>query len=768
MKAVILAGGQGSRLRPITAQKPKPLCTLLGKPVIRHILTLLAQQQVEEAAVTLGYQGGRIREELEENSPIPLSFFQEDTPLGTAGGVKIAANGFAGDFLVVSGDAMCDFDLQAALRFHQKKGGAATLLVHRVDDPRDYGLVCADSEGRILSFAEKPSYLECVCDMANTGIYILSPSVLEQIPEGKPVDFAADLFPQLLEMGCPLYAYEPKGYWCDIGDIESYRSCQADMLAGKVRFTLEARGEGKNICAGPLPRGSYALRPPVYLGKGVVLGEGCIVGPNTVLEDGVQLGAGCRVEDSILQRDVTVGGRALLSGSVICEYAVLEEDTRAEPGSVLGACAMMERESVLTSSGRIWPGQRVQRGSVAAEEWREGEKAPLFFTEEGLSGDSHLGLPVGACFHIGAGTAGLSSHPVIGIGWAADSRAAEIYALACGTGAASAGATVWQFGECAESQFDFCLWQSQADYGIYADAAGKPHIRVCGRGGLPLCREEERRVENAVNRGEFRRVPCAEMGRISDLSNLVQMYPFELLKQGEGSLEGFMAEVKCPSPALGKILEDVLKRLGCRIESGGISVRLSADGRTASLTGEGMHLSGERMLAGVCLTQLEKGKEIALPHTAPHAIDEMAQSHGMAVRHYGECPSRETESDARKLAASQLFLRDGLMGTVRLFSYLARKQLRFAEFCRKIPAFTVDSRIIQIAVSPGVLLRRLAGKGSPAAEGMLLRQGTRTALLRPLKSGKGVQLFTECGQSETAAEIGDLFEQLVRGAGIDR
>lgn len=208
MKAIIMAGGKGMRLRPLTLKVPKPLQPLLNRPIIFYILDLIKDNGIDEAVLTLGYRGEMIQNELLDYEGIELDFSFEETPLGTAGGVLKAAMGYDGDVIVISGDAMCDFELAAAIKFHYDNQSDATIIAKKVDDPREYGLICADDSGRITSFLEKPSYADCITDLANTGIYILSQKALSLIPKDNVCDFAQDIFPQMLSRDMRLYCYE--------------------------------------------------------------------------------------------------------------------------------------------------------------------------------------------------------------------------------------------------------------------------------------------------------------------------------------------------------------------------------------------------------------------------------------------------------------------------------------------------------------------------------------------------------------------------------
>lgn len=781
MKAVILAGGRGTRLHPLTSRLPKPLVPLLGKPAIRHILDLLREHGVEEAVVTTGFRARMLEEALEDVEAPLLHFSREKTPLGTAGGVRNAVRLLAPEpgepLLVISGDAMCDFDLTAAGEFHRTSGAAVTLLGYRVVDPREYGLICADETGRVLSFVEKPSYAGCVSDLANTGIYLLSPEALEQIPEDRPSDFARDIFPALLAQGKPLFAWEAEGYWRDIGDVGSYLACQEDMLAGRVRFRLDSRREGENWLSGDLPAGEYELRPPVCIGRNVTIGRGAVLGPGCVLGDHVRIGAGARVDRSVVGDGVFVGDRAGLEQALICPGALLEEDSTVEPLGVVGANAIVRRDAVIGAGVRVWAERMVDEGVNLRQDLRSGAARELIIGEDGFSGGVDGELTPEACLHIGMSVAGLpvegaeGSPPAVGVGWGAKGASGAL-ASAVTAGILAAGGNAWSFGECLESQFDFCLSKSRADYGVFIDAGYMARVRVAGPAGLPLCREQERQLEQAVNHRGYRRAVPEETGGIVRMEHLARLYPHEIIRQCSAPLGSLRLQVRSVSRRARTTLEEVLRQLSCRVEPNGeegLAVLLAADGRTAELRCGRTVLPPERMLAAACLTELSRGKPVSLPVTAPRTIDLLGEWYEAPVLRYRE--SGEGDGEARALAARQPFLRDGLLMTVRVLSFLAAREMTLSELDRLLPDFRVGSRLVPLSapgMRPGHLLGRLraAYGGVPLGgmEGLELQSGEARALVRPLKTGKGLVILTESYQSETAAELCDRFEALVRRA----
>lgn len=240
VKAVILAGGEGRRLRPVTGETPKPLAPLLGRPVMEHILRLLAGQGFTEVCAAVKYRAEDLMARFGDGSGLGLSLTYriEKDALGTAGGVKNCADFYGnGDFLVVSGDAVCDFDLAALARRHAEAGAAATLALARSPEPLPYGLAVTDEEGLVRAFVEKPGWSRVVTDLVSTGIYVLSPRAMALVPQGKAFDFAKDLFPLLLRRGEKLLGVAMEGYWCDIGSPLAYYRCCVDALEGRLKLT---------------------------------------------------------------------------------------------------------------------------------------------------------------------------------------------------------------------------------------------------------------------------------------------------------------------------------------------------------------------------------------------------------------------------------------------------------------------------------------------------------------------------------------------------
>lgn len=358
MKAVIMAGGQGTRLMPLTQSRPKPMMPVAEKPAIGHIVELLKKAGISEIAVSLMYRGDDIKEYLQDGEKFGVSihYFSEDEPKGTAGGVLNCKPFLDGDFIVISGDCVCDFDLSAAAKYHKTCGGIGTVLLHSAPDPTSYGLVMCAANGKILNFVEKPAWQQVFTDSVNTGIYIFENRIFDYIEKNRPCDFARDVFPRILREGRQLFGYAARGYWCDIGSFSAYLGCNFDWLDGKVNLS----GAENNV--GAHSDKTVRIIQPVFIGSDVVLNEGASVGPYAVLSD-------CTVSGSVLN-SVVLGGEiekgAVVCGVIVDKGALIGENSRIYDGAVIGKDAKVGKGAVVASKVKIY--ERVRIAPFASAE----------------------------------------------------------------------------------------------------------------------------------------------------------------------------------------------------------------------------------------------------------------------------------------------------------------------------------------------------------------------------------------------------------------
>jgi mannose-1-phosphate guanylyltransferase/phosphomannomutase len=342
MKTVIMAGGKGTRLRPLTSNQPKPMIPIVNVPCMEHIVNLLKRQGFEDILVTLEYMPDAIRGYFGDGSEwdVKMEYSVEEEPLGTAGSVKFAEDSLTERFVIVSGDALTDVDLTKAIAFHEEREAEVTLVLKKV------------------------SYT------ANTGIYVLEPEVLQDIPEGQEYDFSEELFPKLLDEEHPVYGYVMEGYWEDIGNIEQYMSAQRDVLDGKVqglRPLGEEIREGVYVDQG-VETNKDQLEGPVALGAGVEIAPDARVGPYSVLARNVSVGARASVVRSIVAEGSSIGESAELEGTLVGRACTIEARARILEGSTLGDEVDVGEGASIVSGVTIYPEESVESGAEVTED----------------------------------------------------------------------------------------------------------------------------------------------------------------------------------------------------------------------------------------------------------------------------------------------------------------------------------------------------------------------------------------------------------------
>jgi len=337
LKAIIMAGGKGTRLRPVCDRMPKPMTELLGKPLLEHLTELLRKNGFTELCVTLGHQPEKITQYFGdgESFGVSMRYKIEKKPLGTAGGVR-SCRDFVGneDFLVISGDAACDFDLKYLANEHRRNGAQVTMALYPHSEPLPYGTVLTDKSGRVISFIEKPNWERVVTDLVNTGIYMLSPEVLDLIPSDTPFDFARDLFPLMADMSREIIGIPMQGYWCDIGNSRSYLGCCMDALDGKLRITPAQKNSfSTGIYAPAYIPDTVRLIPPCVICDGAVIEHGAVIG-RSVIHAFSHVGAYSNVTNSVVDRG-SIAEACVINGTVVCRGAKIWPDTVTSRGDVV-------------------------------------------------------------------------------------------------------------------------------------------------------------------------------------------------------------------------------------------------------------------------------------------------------------------------------------------------------------------------------------------------------------------------------------------------
>jgi len=389
-----MAGGFGTRLRPLTCNTPKPMVPLMNKPMMHHIVTLLTKHGINDLIATLFYSPEAITSYFGDGSRFGFSmtYVKADADYGTAGSVRNATKGMNERVLIISGDVFTDFDLTAAIRFHESKKAKATIVLTHAKNPLQFGVVITRDDGKITRFLEKPSWGEVFSDTINTGIYILEPDVLDLIPYREDYDFSKDLFPLLLRQDAGLYGYVADGYWRDIGNLNEYQDAHLDALNGAVRIDLGGKSQG-NMHVG---EGTTFDPDRIAVSGRVVLGRNCTIGDNvklahTVIGDNCVIGPGAVLRNCVVWNDVVIGHSSELSTDVIGSKTSIGEKVVILENVFIGDACWIGRKAQLSANIKLWPEKVVEEGAILTRSlvWEDKWLRELF-TDSRVTGLSNI------------------------------------------------------------------------------------------------------------------------------------------------------------------------------------------------------------------------------------------------------------------------------------------------------------------------------------------------------------------------------------------
>ncbi len=368
MQAVVMAGGQGTRLRPLTSNQPKPMVPVVNKPLMEHIIEHLKRHHFEQIVVTLQFLPTVITNYFSDGSAwgVNMSYATEESPLGTAGSVRNARSFLTRPFVVVSGDALTDIDLTAAAKFHRERKAMVTIVLKKAPNPLDFGLVITDEEGKIVRFLEKPGWGEVFSDTINTGIYIIEPEVLNMVPDDRPYDFSKDLFPEMLENGLPLYGYVADGYWTDVGNHEQYLEAHRDILDGLVDVRVPGHRLENNVWIGDGTEvgEDVKLSGPLLLGSHVKVEGGTKIREYTVVGDNVVIKRDNFLHRSVVLDNTYIGPSCHIRGSTIGRNCDIKSGVRIDEGAVLGDDCLVGDNAIINQNVLIFPFKVVDSGAT--------------------------------------------------------------------------------------------------------------------------------------------------------------------------------------------------------------------------------------------------------------------------------------------------------------------------------------------------------------------------------------------------------------------
>jgi mannose-1-phosphate guanylyltransferase/phosphomannomutase len=534
VKAVVMAGGEGTRLRPLTSNQPKPMVPIVGKPCMEHALDLLRAHGLTEVVVTLAFMPQAIRTYFGDGESLGLEmdYSIEEQPLGTAGSVGLAKERLTDTFLVISGDALCDVDLTALIETHRAKGAAVTIGLKSVDNPLEFGIVVIDEDGRVERFLEKPSWGQVFSDTINTGIYVLEPEVLRHVPDDRPYDFSKELFPHLLEMGRPIYGHVLDGYWQDVGTLEQYRQANFDALDGAVQLEIPGLRLRGNVWVSE-EVDIDQLEPvvgPAFIGANSRIADAASIGAYSVLTRGVIVREGARVTRTVIDAGTYLGRSAVVEGAIIGRSC----DVRVHEGVAIGDEVTIGPEASIFPGVRIYPFKEIETGAQIHESiiW-EKRATKSAFGRDGATGLVNVDLTPETAVQLAEalGTALRRGSRVVAS--RASSDACRMIQRAIIAGLTSTGVHVADLRISPAAVTRHVLKTQGLAAGVHVGRSSVDpeviEVRVFEWPGIQMTDTLQKEVEKHFGRRELRRATFAEVGETTYPARVRESYAQDIL-----------------------------------------------------------------------------------------------------------------------------------------------------------------------------------------------------------------------------------------------
>jgi len=748
MKAVVMAGGAGSRLRPLTINHPKPMVPMVNKPVIAHILDLLKRHGILDVVITLQYMAEEIQDYFGDGSSLGMNiqYSIEETPLGTAGSVKQAQSLLDDTFIVISGDAVTDIDLSAVIEYHRANKSLATITLYRVPNPLEYGVVIVDDSGRIRQFQEKPSWGEVISDTVNTGIYVLEPQVLDYFEPQISYDFSKDLFPMLLAKDDPMYGFVVDGYWCDVGNLAEYMRASNDILEARAHVEPMGQRLGGGIWVGEGTEiaPDAQLYGAVYLGQGVKIKAGVIIHGPTAINDYTVVDNYVHIDRSIIWRNSYIGEGSELRGAIIGRQCSLKRKVVVFEGAVIGDFSIIGEGAVVHPGVKIWPQKEVEAGATIKTSIIWGAQGRrVLFGRYGVTGLVNVDLTPELAARLGAAFAATLPKGATVTTNRDPHRSPRMLKRAIISGLPSAGVNVLDLSEVPIPVARYISKTSGAAGGVHVRLSPYDSrvvdIRFFDRNGQDLSKDAERNIERVYFREDFRRVYLDEIGSIEYAGSVVDRYSAAFLNaldvEAIREANPYMIVDYANAPTA-QVLGPLLARLNCRV----IALNASVDPDKMSIPPEefqrslqqlskvgaalepmfGMRLDvgGERVFAiddrggymtGTTLCAVlatlafrtKGGGAIVVPVSLPNVFDKIAQQYGGSVVRTKVNPQALMEAASRPGVlmagdAGGSFIWpdfqpviDGLMTVAKLIEFLVKQKMTLSQALALVPPFYV-------------------------------------------------------------------------------
>jgi mannose-1-phosphate guanylyltransferase/phosphomannomutase len=832
VKAVVMAGGEGTRLRPMTANQPKPLLPVVNKPIMEHVLLLLKRHGFTETVVTVQFLASLVRNYFGDGEDVGMSlqYATEEMPLGTAGSVKNAEDELRADpFLVISGDALTDIDLSALVRYHKENSALVTVALTRVPNPLEFGIIIVDEEGRIQRFLEKPTWGQVFSDTVNTGIYVMEPEVLAEVPAGVSVDWSGDVFPQLLKSGAPLYGWIADGYWEDVGSHESYLKAQADVLSGRVEAEIGgfevspgvwiregAEVDPEALLSGPLCVGDYAK-----IEAGAQLREFTVVGSNVVVKEGAFL------HRAVVHNNVYVGQGTTLRGCVIGKNTDVMGSARIEEGAVVGDECVIEPEAYISAGVKVYPFKTIEAGAVVNTSviWESRGQRTLF-GPRGVSGLINVEITPELCVRLASAYATTLKKGAVVTTSRDVSRAARAFKRAV-QGALNASAIdVVDLEAQPLPVARFRTARSEAGGGIaLRTTPGNPQsidIIFLDERGAELSQAAARKLERVFSRQEYRRAFPGEIASLSYPPRVVESYAAELVQSADmtGVREAELkVVVDCAGGTASLVLPELLGRIGLealtvnnRLDEGSptqslaqvragmqrlselvassradFGVRFDQVGERIQLVDDkGAMVSDDRALLVVLdlISAERRAGRVALPVTTTRVAERVSRFHGVQVVWTPTSLHGLTEAtaaddtifgaDGRGGFVVPEFSRtlDGIAAFARLLGLVARTRLTLSQIDARIPRAHLLKRSMPTPwAAKGSVMRTVVeaagGREMDTTDGVrVIESNGDWVLVLPDPADAVTHLWAEGPDADSAQALLDEWATVVEQAGV--
>lgn len=806
IKAVIMAGGKGTRLRPLTCGIPKPMVPFLNKPVMEYTIKLLKEHGINDIAVTMAYLPNMIQDYFKEGEKwgVTLNYYTEDIPLGTAGSVKNCGDFINESFIVISGDALTDLNLQAAIEFHNKNKSKATLVLKNEPVPLEYGVVITDENGKIVRFLEKPSWGEVFSNTINTGIYILEPEVMNYYQRGDNFDFSKDLFPKLLRDNVPMYGYVTEDYWCDIGALGPYKDTQFDMLSGKINlsFSVNQLEQGIWIDEGTILSNKAIIKPPLYIGKNCIINDGVELGPYAIIGDNCLVGSSSTVKNTTIWNNVKLGNLCELRGGVICNNVNIGSKVKIFENCVIGEGSILKDNTTVKPEIKIWPQKKVEEGAVVTQNlvWGTQVKKNIFGNRS-IKGDINIDISpefatkLGACY-----ASNLKNEGAIIVS-GDETKGTCLIRNALIAGIQSTGLRAININRSILPMTRFAIKHFGTLGGIHVkgdmENLNKISIEFFNEKGANISRSMEREIENLLCTEGVKRCNAMDIKEVIEIDNLSYFY-IEEGKKIISDLSSFKkispsVYLSSPSKKALELAQEYLTSLGCHVkikvsESPSLeSIRakvwegkytlgalITENGETLSLIdSRGKVVENESYQVLVALILLKKGMKLNLvaPHTFPDAIDLLGKIYKNKVVRTKTSPSSIMNEMLKHEELAGNYLQfilnyNAIWGVGIILDYILSHQISLATLIDEIPKFFYKKREIPCHwEDKGRIIRELMienkGVDTEVCEGIKIFDKKGWGIILPDNERPVFNIFTEGDTEEYAQELCDFFTNKV-------